>query len=59
MAKKKKNIGSAANVEKPKMQEQRKSEAASVKIKSQANMKVAEFAFGRENYKFLFNSIIR
>lgn len=65
MAKKKKSAGQAgkkvshevlkpaSTIEKPKIQEQRKAESAIGKIKSQTTGKTAEFAFGRENYKFL------
>ncbi|MCD4681352.1 MAG: DUF3098 domain-containing protein [Bacteroidales bacterium] len=65
MAKKKKGVGiagktsapevkrSALASEKPKVQEQKKSESVPGKIKSQSASKLAEFAFGRENYKFL------
>ncbi len=53
MAKKKKNIGTVANIEKQKVQEQKKPESGSGKIKAQPASKLAEFAFGRGNYKFL------
>jgi hypothetical protein len=65
MAKKKKGAGqsgkkvssevgkTSSTIEKPKVQEQRKVEPVTGKTKSQAFGKTAEFAFGRENYKFL------
>ncbi len=65
MAKKKKGAGPAGRkvsqevkktapaIEKPKVQEQKPPEPSPVKTKSQTGGKTAEFAFGRENYKFL------
>jgi hypothetical protein len=46
----KKNISS---VESSKVSEQKKQEPTGVRSKPQSSGKVAEFAFGRENYKFL------
>jgi len=65
MAKKKKGAGqagkkvapeikkNASTIEKPRIQEQKRTEPTSGKVKSPATAKTAEFAFGRENYKFL------
>lgn len=46
-------IKRSAHIEKHKDHDQKKSESTTSKTRSQSASKMAEFAFGRENYKYL------